>query len=68
MNYQPILDLLQDGQPRTSYEICEALHGAWDSVKWFRIAGACDRLVEQRRLTMCGKQEHRTVYQMSKGA
>lgn len=64
--HQPILDLMADGQPRTSYEICDALHGPQDDGKrWYAVAGACDAMVQHHRLVTCGKREHRTVYMIS---
>lgn len=66
MNHHPILSLLQDSQPRTSYEICDTLYGPQpDGVKWWRVAGACDWMVQRGRLVTCGKRERKTVYQIA---
>lgn len=72
MTYQqrhPILALMRDGQQRTSYQICDALHGPQDDgVKWYAVASSCDALVQSHRLVTCGKHEHRTVYMISEQA
>lgn len=64
--HRPILDLMADGVQRTSYEICDTLHGTQPNGKrWYAVSGACDAMVQSGRLVKCGKREHRTVYMLS---
>lgn len=67
MNHQPIiLALMQDGQPRTSHEICDVIYGPQpDGAKWWRVASMRDRMVQAGRLVTCGKVERKTVYQIA---
>jgi hypothetical protein len=52
---QAILALMSDGQPRTSYAICDALHGPQpDGARWWRVGGSCDWLVQRGRLFVVG--------------
>lgn len=64
--HRPILDLMSDGQQRTSYEITDLLHGPQpDGKRWYAVSGACDAMVQSGHLVTCGKREHRTVYMIS---